>query len=81
MNTNDESRRSEAVPTSAQEENPLITAVKSNAIETVRDLLKQNANPFAEDSSGKTALDYARANSEMLQVFAENWQIDVRELQ
>ncbi len=59
---------SELEESEATLEGELIYAVKANAIEPVSILLETGANPYAKDTVGKTALDYAQEcnNHEMI---------------
>ncbi len=65
----------------AQGETALIIAARKNALDIVRLLLDNGADPFAEDLAEKTALSYAHGNPDMEKLFAEKLNLeDVREL-
>lgn len=67
--------------TDSQGETALIIAARKNALDIVRLLLDNGADPFAEDLKGRTALSYAHGNTDMGKLFAEKLNLeDVREL-
>ncbi len=58
-------------------ETALITATRAGDTEAVRSLLARDGDPFIEDLTRATALDYARGNPVMEQLFAEKLGVDV----
>ena len=63
-----------------QGETALIAATKRDDVAVVKSLLVLDADPFMEDTTQKTALDYARGNPEMEQAFADKLGVEVQEL-
>jgi ankyrin repeat protein len=63
----------------ASETNPLIVAVIKGDTVTVQTLLIDEANPFALGTRGKSALDYALHNQEMLQIIATHFGVSTEE--
>ena len=61
-------------------ETALITATRAGDTEAVRSLLAHDVDPFIEDFTRATAIDYARGNPVMEQLFAEKLGVGVGDL-